>query len=716
MLRIVLILTGLSLAINDLSAWTMKKAPLVTRWSATFDTAKVWPIYPRPQMKRPENTWKSLNGIWQFQKSTGATETPPTGNLTGDICVPFPIESAISGIMENKVFYSWYRKPISIPVAWRDTSKYHVLIHFEGVDWQTEFYVNGTKLATHKGGYDRFSYDITKNLILTGNADQTLLLHIYDPSETSSDVFPGGKQRTDALFRIFYTCTTGIWRSVWLEAVPAKASINRLKITPDIDNKQVLVTASITGSTMGLKLIGVAKNGTRQMFGIDTANATDTLKIPLSALNLWWPDRPYLYKLAVYILNGTTIVDSVDSYFGMRKVEATAFNGNKRLTINGQPIFLFGTLDQGFWPDGIYLPPSEEGLKYDLVMHKNYGMNGIRKHVKVEPELWYYYCDSLGLMVEQDMPMMPGGSPNVAAKANFDRDFDSLLVQHYNHPSIVMWICYNEGSGQGDSTMTTAVTKHVKAMDPSRLVVSASGWNFFPVGDVNDFHHYALDPTVNSIYRRAYINQLGEYGGMRLNNAQLDVHEWKDTASWGYNEKTNILAYETGWNTYCQAIAKAKTDSGLAGAIYTQLSDVETECNGLMTYDREVSKGRATEIAKGSALLVDHPVAAALVDATLPVPDWNSVGVKPILLKSGTSLSISRISASGNGITIQFKGLDEKGNATLKVVNAKGSTVFSTVVGVRKSLEVPGSAMAKGVYLFELEYGKFHQSLRFVVK
>jgi len=428
---------------GDVAAWTMKKAPLMTKWSmegttVKIDPAKVWPLYPRMQMRRPA-TWQSLNGIWQFQKAANETEALPTGNLSGDILVPFPVESPISGVMGRSIDYQyvWYRKIIAIPAEWRTGKK--ILVHFEAVDWKTEVFINGKSILVHSGGYDRFSVDITPHLVA---GDQVLTLRVFDPTDLGN-YNPSGKQRVSP-GGICYTGSVGIWGPAWMEAVPATAYINNLKIVPDVDNQSVKISVSMAGDPAGAKIYAFAKDKQRGMWGADSVNATATtnLTIKLSAVNLWWPDRPFLYDLGIYMKKGGVFVDSVQSYFGMRKVESKAFNNQKRITINGQPIFVFGPLDQGFWPDGNYTAPCEEALRYDLEMMKAWGMNGMRKHVKIELDRWYYYCDSLGLMVLQDMvDVQAGSSPQ--GYINFMREFDSLVVQKYNHPSIVEWIAYN---------------------------------------------------------------------------------------------------------------------------------------------------------------------------------------------------------------------------------------------------------------------------------
>ncbi len=714
----------------DASAWTMRTANLMTRWSMVggvpqIDSNNVWTAYPRMQMRRPDaGLWRNLNGVWQFQRCGSATEALPTGNLTGNILVPFPIESAISGMMAKDYVYAWYRKNITLPTAWQTGKK--ILLHFEGVDYQAQIFVNGSIIAQHQGGYDRFTVDITRFLVNGGAGNQVLTLRVWDPTDQNGNYCPIGKQRysTGGIpGGIFYTSTTGIWRNVWMEAVPPNVYIASLKITPVVDSTLVHVTVQLAGDSVasqltGMELYAFAKDKQRGMWGVDSLSATATtdLTVRLCALNLWWPDRPFLYDLGIYMKKAGRFVDSVQSYFGMRKVQNTAFANKRRITINGQPIFLFGPLDQGFWPDGIYTPPSEVAMKSDLDTLKAYGMNGLRKHVKVETDYYYWLCDSIGLMVEQDMPSIQG-APSAAGFTNFNRELDSLVIQHYNHPSIVMWIVYNEGWGQPVQATVTTNVNHVMALDPTRLVNESSGWNFYPVGHVYDNHNYPAPGNPNA--NAAYVIQDGEFGGIRLNTTAMDAHEWANGSSWGYADQTSQAGYESTFQGYCQTLLTYKNGvAGVAGAIYTQTTDCETECNGLLTYDRALSKGRPAQNKVGSDLIVDHPAVTAVVPpcATIQAAFFNvpSIGFEKAMTAS--ALRIAKVRISGNAITISLAGSNVKSISNLRIVNARGQKVFTTITSNAKTISVPIGTMAKGVYFVELNNGTAQQRMRCVVR
>jgi Glycosyl hydrolases family 2/Glycosyl hydrolases family 2, sugar binding domain/Glycosyl hydrolases family 2, TIM barrel domain len=575
----------------DAADWKPADGPLVTRWAKDVKPDNALPEYPRPQMRR--EAWLNLNGLWQFAVAKENEEPPAGKDLTERILVPFPVESALSGVMKH-ADRLWYRRTFSVPKDWTDQ---RVLLHFGAVDWQATVWVNGKKLGDHSGGYDGFSLDITDAIDLK-KADQELIVGVWDPTDAGTQ--PRGKQ-VNKPGGIFYTPVTGIWQTVWLEPV-APVSIEGLKIIPNVDANSARVDVKIRGKTESLTIAVTAKDGDKV---VATADGKFDLPFVLAIdkPNLWSPEKPFLYDLHVELRQDGKKIDAVNGYFGMRKIEVGQPNekGVQRIVLNGKPIFLRGPLDQGFWPDGIYTAPTDDALKYDIEITKKLGFNMTRKHVKVEPDRWYYWCDKLGLLVFQDMPSgdksIGPGKPDVVRSPESAKQYDLELKQmvdgRYNHPSIIAWVVFNEGWGQFD---TARVTEWAKLYDPSRLVDDASGWQDRKVGDVIDVHAYPGPGCPDSDGKRALV--LGEFGGLGL---QIDGHTWEKKI-WGYRgvkDKDDLIRqYEKLW----QETYRLKNDKGLSAAIYTQLTDVETEGNGLLTYDREVVKpdlARAAAAAGG---------------------------------------------------------------------------------------------------------------------
>ncbi|WP_347246561.1 sugar-binding domain-containing protein [Thermogutta sp.] len=572
------VVIGLSLSLLPSwgESWKPAPSPLMTRWAKDVSPDRVWPEYPRPQMVREK--WVNLNGLWDYAVTPKDASQPE--KWEGQILVPFCIESALSGV-GRKVLPTerlWYHRkftPPELPDGGR------LLLHFGAVDWQTTVWVNGKQVGEHTGGYDPFTFDITEFL---KPGENELVVAVWDPTDTGWQ--PRGKQVLDPK-GIWYTAVTGIWQTVWLEPVPAQ-HIEKLKLVPDVDRECVIVTAyAPTGLTVRLKA---------RFAGQDIAEtrgaAGQPIELRIPQPKLWWPEEPNLYDLEVSLLSEGRVVDRVESYFGMRKVSVEKDEkGINRLMLNGRFVFQYGPLDQGWWPDGLYTPASDEALKFDIEMTKKFGMNMARKHVKYEPERWYYWCDKLGLLVWQDMPSGDAGR-NEESRANFRKELKAMIDARFNHPSIIMWIPFNEGWGQHD---TCDIVKWIKEYDPSRVVNEASGWHDNGCGDISDMHRYP-GPGVRPIEeKRACV--LGEFGGLGM---PIPGHLWKEQGAWGY------VAYadqEALTDAYCELLAQVRflIPQGLCAAVYTQTSDVEIEVNGLMTYDREVIKiqvDRAAEAAR----------------------------------------------------------------------------------------------------------------------
>ncbi len=558
-------------------AWKPAPAPLMTRWAKDVSPERVHPEYPRPQMVRAE--WLNLNGLWQLAVAAAADEAPPVGReLPERILVPFPIESALSGV-GRRAERLWYRRTFEVPAGWKGL---RVLLHFQAVDWEATVWVNGRQVGAHRGGYDAFSFDITEALRAAGA--QELIVGVFDP--TSHGDQPRGKQVDDPR-GIWYTPTTGIWQTVWLEAVP-QAHIHGLVLVPDVDQGCLRLTVEGQGTTADHTIHAVARDGpsiASEAFG--GLGAEMKLEIPREQLKLWSPKDPFLYELSVTLKFGEQVVDEVQSYFGMRKIDiARDEHGVMRMRLNNEFLFMVGPLDQGFWPDGLYTAPSDDALRADVQITRDLGFNMTRKHVKIEPQRWYYWCDKLGLLVWQDMPNGNNRAPE--AQAQFETELRRLVAGMRNHPSIIMWVIFNEGWGQHD---TERYVEMVGRLDPTRLINNASGWTDKGVGHVLDIHRYPGPAAPEPDPARAGV--LGEFGGLGWG---VPGHTWSEK-SWGYRAAEGAQVLTRRYQELLRRVWELKETAGLAAAVYTQLTDVETECNGLLTYDRAVIKVDLAKVA-----------------------------------------------------------------------------------------------------------------------
>jgi beta-galactosidase/beta-glucuronidase len=587
----ILVIAGVILTVplcvpqTSAASWQPAAGPLKTRWAKDVSPENAHPEYPRPQMVRQD--WLNLNGLWDFAiTSKDATRA----TFQTQILVPFPVESALSGVMrpvsENDRI--WYRREFEVPRKWKGR---RLLLHFGAVDFEATVWVNGKEIGQHRGGYDAFSFDITDALNQAGPNE--LIVTAWDPTDAGTQ--PRGKQVRKPN-GIWYTSTSGIWQTVWLEPVNA-AYITGLTITPDVDNSAVTVHP-ITTPTLGVCMVEVTiRNGGKAVY---TASVTagGQITMPIKKARLWSPEDPHLYSLVVSLKLGNRTLDKVESYFGMRKISlGKDEKGFTRLLLNNKPYFQFGPLDQGFWPDGIYTAPTDEALRYDIQMTKKLGFNLARKHVKIEPDRWYYWCDKFGLLVWQDMP---SGDKYIGPKApditrtpesakEYEQELTALVRGRGNHPCIVMWVPYNEGWGQWDTARVVAM---IKKLDPSRLVDNTSGWSDRGVGDVNDMHKYpgpgSPEPEVN----RAAL--LGEFGGLGL---PVRGHTWQSEKNWGYRSFTDAESLTAAYVDLAAKLFPLIDEKGLSAAVYTQTTDVEVEVNGLMTYDRELVKMNMEKVA-----------------------------------------------------------------------------------------------------------------------
>ena len=547
----------------------------MTGWSALIDTNAPLPEYPRPQMVR--SNWMNLNGIWQFQP--GATNDPvPAGQtLSSQILVPYPMESAISGVMQYHEF-SWYRRTFTVPVAW---SGQRIILHLDAVTWETTVYVNGQQVGIHKGGYDPFSFDLTS--YLNGGTNE-LILRVFSPEGNSGQ--PRGKQTINP-GGIMYTSSSGIWQPAWLEPVDP-SGISSLRLIPDVDNSQLRLTVN-TYAASGVSVVAtVLTNGVA--FNSITGSPDTELDIAVANPNLWSPENPFLYGLQVLTIHNGVTNDRVSSYFGMRKIAVVNSNGIPLIYLNNHQYFQIGPLDQGYWPDGIYTAPTDAALEFDLLEEKTLGFNAVRKHEKVERQRWYYWADTLGLFVWQDMPTCNSytgnANPPAVDPVQFISELSDLVTNHWNSPSIIMWDVFNEDQGEAGSsdgvgqTNTAYLCQLVADLDPSRLVNQASGGAYFGVGDIFDNHSYPApgDPASTT---QAAVD--GEFGGIGF---LVPGHLWNPSAaSTAYIAAPTAADIAPLYDPFMDDLVGYKA-GGLNAGIYTQITDVENECDGLLTYDR----------------------------------------------------------------------------------------------------------------------------------
>ena len=578
--------------------WKPVSRGMKSKFTDDVDPKNPLPEYPRPQFVRED--WKNLNGLWQYA-ITGKNSAQPT-KWDGQILVPFPIESSLSGVMRQLDADEalWYKCEFTVPEDWEGRN---VRLNFGAVDYIAYVYVNGGRyLATHTGGYTAFSTDITARLKAGVN---TLTVKVLDPTDVHTQAT--GKQRINWEGNsIWYTPCSGIWQTVWLEPVNTKY-VYDLKITPDLDNSRFNIALGLNRAAAGDQVKVTIKDG-QTVVAQQTFNAATSVNASLwvNSPKLWTPYTPDLYNLEISYLSDGQEVDHVKSYAAMRKISYSRDkDGYWRLMLNNEPFFQLGTLDQGYWPDGIYTAPTDEALRYDIKMTRGWGFNTIRKHMKVEPARWFYHCDRMGMLVWQDMPAIQfggeedwrdrewyngDGTQPTTVENNFKEEWKEVIEQHYNAPSVVMWTPFNERWGQ---FKTAEVTNFTRQQDDTRIINSASGGNHHAgVGDIVDIHTY-VDPVINfDDPNRPLV--LGEYGGLGLN---VEGHRWYEKFAQTYNDNGDVEGVTAKYEYYMNIVSNLARGvnfnghkSCFAGAIYTQTTDVETEVNGLMTYDREVVK------------------------------------------------------------------------------------------------------------------------------
>lgn len=564
---------------------------LTTKWGEALDREHPLPEYPRPQLRR--ESFLNLNGVWQYAVSTLNSEPE---EYDGDIVVPFPLESELSGV--SRVLqpgeYLWYRREFTLP---EDFNVGRVLLHFGAVDQCARVWVNGMDACTHTGGYLPFSADIT-DLLFEG--ENTLVVRVTD--DTDRSYHTRGKQKLKP-GGIWYSPVSGIWQTVWCESVPENY-ISSLFITPHLED------GSVELLVMGEGAVRAVIDGDAYDFEAGTSAL-----LKLREVRAWSPEEPYLYKLELAMGD-----DRVESYFAMRSVGiGEDRNGVKRLLLNGKPYFQNGLLDQGWWPDGLYTAPSDEALAFDIAAAKTMGFNMLRKHVKVEPLRWYYHCDRLGMLVWQDMPNGGGAysaltvsAPLLTGSHSRDDKYSKFarreekgrdefreelldMVSHlYNAPSIVTWVIFNEGWGQFDSDKCAEA---VLELDSSRILDRTSGWHDQGSGELRSIHLY-FDDYKHKPDKLGRCVVLSEFGGYTL---PIDGHAWPGKP-FGYKKFDSQEKFRRALTLLYDGQIRPACMSGLAAAIYTQLTDVENELNGLITYDRRVIKLSPADIKRITAM------------------------------------------------------------------------------------------------------------------
>ena len=573
---------------------------LLTVWGEALDRAHPLPEYPRPQLVR--DSYVNLNGVWKYA-FTRTAERPP--RFDGEIVVPFAPESILSGV-ERQLQPDetlWYERAVTLPEGF---VRGRVLLHFGAVDQIADVWWNGAHVTRHEGGYLPFSVDITNQL---RDGENTLSVRVTDSLLGTPHAYGKQKYKRGG---IWYTATSGIWQTVWLESVPENY-VEALELTPDFDTRRLYWR--VRAQDPRDARIAVYADGARIAEGRSDGNGGGILTIPDEAFRPWSPEDPFLYTVAVDINGG----DHVESYFALRKLGTAEYRGRKVLALNGKPYFHNGLLDQGYWSDGLYTAPSDEALVYDIQTAKSLGFNMLRKHIKVEPLRWYYHCDRLGMLVWQDLPSGGGrydplvvsaplvtdahlkdshyalfGRADRRGREQFLADLDATVRHLRACPCVAVWVPFNEGWGQFDALRAT---ERLRALDPTRLVDHASGWHDQGGGDFKSRHVYFRPVRLRHDGRR--VLALTEFGGYSL---PVEGHVYGK--KFGYRMYRSAAEWMDDYvNLYETQILPLIAAQGLSATVYTELSDVEDELNGLLTFDRRVCKVDAARLRALNARL-----------------------------------------------------------------------------------------------------------------
>lgn len=585
-----------------LASWRPAGPNPLSPWGAAIKPQHVWSHYPRPQMRR--KSWKNLNGLWQYAISPRADGIPT--RWQGSILVPFVAQSKLSGV-DRKVGITqrlWYRTEFKAPLLRHGGQ---LLLHFGGAMYRTHVFLNGRSLIVHDGDYNPFTVNVTRYL---KPGTQTLIVSCWNPANRGSE--PCGKQQVGKPGFTMHLVSTGLWQTVWLEKVPAQ-SIRSLRITPRAVTGTVAVTVAGRGTVRGCKVQIVAL-----AHGHSVAESAGLIGqrqiLHIAHAKLWSPAHPFLYSLQVRLLAHGKIIDRVTSYFGMRTIQVKkAPDGYMRIFLNGKPLFLFGPLEEGYWPDGAYTPPSNAAMIFDIKAMKRVGFNMCRKHQLVAPARWYYLCDKLGFLVWQDMPAAFGDKSR-AAHAEFRRELSEMVTHLHNDPSVVIWCIFNEGWGQHD---TNRILRWVHRLDPTRLVDGPSGWTDHGYGAMKDAHIYPGPGMWPAMKSRASV--LGESGRFPC---PIAGHIWPypgepyQTGVPGRGTAAGKAIRRAWFKRYTKwAMAlRPLIERGLAAAVYTRWADqVSDHCTGLITCDRRVFKFRVGAIARVNKEITHFAAQAALL-------------------------------------------------------------------------------------------------------
>ncbi|MFJ3088778.1 LamG-like jellyroll fold domain-containing protein [Streptomyces sp. NPDC086838] len=650
---------------------------LTTKWGDKVDRNHPLPEYPRPQQVRDK--WKNLNGQWEFAGAK-AGEKPVFGKkLDERITVPYPVESQLSGL-ERHEDHMFYRKLVTVPQNWAVKTDKHgkqnrLKLNFGAVDYQATVWVNGKKVAEHTGGYTAFTADITD--AIKGSGPQEIVVGVTD---TTGPDQPTGKQSANP-GGIFYTASSGIWQTVWMEPV-APAAVDSLTTTPDIDKGNLALTVNSERASKSATVTAVARDKKGKVVGRISGPANRELSLPVAKQHLWTPDDPYLYDLEVTLKDGSS-KDTVDSYFGMRSVGIANVGGYQKIVLNGKPFFSLAQLDQGFYPDGLNTAPSDDALVFDLKAQKDLGFNSVRKHIKVEPARWYYHADQLGLFVWQDF--VSGNLTNDKGHQAFIDQGAEEMEQFHNYPSIGSWIVFNEGWGEWDRTETGKITEQVQAADPSRIVNAHSGVNCCNSkgdsgkGDIIDHHDYNnTDPAFPDATRAAMD---GEHGGFTL---RMPGHMWPGAPTVIYSGVADKAALTAKYVENTRKYYLEAAGAELSGSIYTQVTDLENELNGLWTYDRREIKVDAAQVRKINREVI---AAGAAAGTRTPVKGGGSWSLdenkgtkaadsgpnhKDLTLSEGTSWT-----TGVHGSALKFNGEGQYAETSGPVVDTTGDYTVS---------------------------------------
>ncbi|MEV7789390.1 LamG-like jellyroll fold domain-containing protein [Streptomyces sp. NPDC088106] len=658
---------------------------ITTPWGDKVDRKNPLPEYPRPQQVRSK--WKNLNGPWQFSGAEAGEEPVFGKNLDEKIIVPFPVESQLSGL-ERHEDHMFYRKLVDVPRSWkvgRGGDGNRLKLHFGAVDYQARVWVNGKKVAEHTGGYNAFSADITDAVKRHGK--QEVVVAVTDTGGANQ---PMGKQSTNP-GGIFYTQSSGIWQTVWMEPV-AGTSIDNVVTTPDIDSSTLAVTVESEGASKRARVEAVARDARGKVVGRVSGPANSKMDLRVAGQHLWSPDDPYLYDLDITLKDGRS-TDRVGSYFGMREIGIEEVGGFRKLVLNGKPVFSLATLDQGFWPDGLYTAPSDKALAFDLEAHKKLGFNAVRKHIKVEPPRWFYHADRLGLLVWQDF--VSGNLTDETGQKAFVDQGREMMRQHHNAPSVIGWIVFNEGWGEWNREESGRIAESVKAADPSRVVNAHSGVNCCNSkgdsgkGDIIDHHDYNNDDPPFPDHRAAMD---GEHGGFTL---RAPGHMWPGPPTVIYSGVADKEALTRKYVENTEKFYLDQAGAELSGSVYTQITDLENELNGLYTYDRREIKVDPVRVREINRRVIAAGAAAgdreqlkgggswALDEGTGTTAKDDGPADRPLKLTEGTGWT-----DGVSGSALKFDGQGQYARTDGPVLDTTGSYTVSAWVSLDS---VPGN-------------------------